>query len=172
MYRRANKKRHLYQIFQCRRYQNFRKEDQITGCTREPPPSPPPPPPPPPRQRHEQNRCQRHAETPKDWAFYGRDGFIWSDLGRTPKARLVAVVPPIAVKREREFIERLLKKVEEEAREARERAIEQSERVAAQRESFHRQKVTQRGEKRACVCLSDRSLRDSVEICERRRCKL
>ncbi|CAM9637719.1 unnamed protein product, partial [Hapterophycus canaliculatus] len=46
------------------------------------------------------------------------------------------VVPPIAVKREREFIDRLVKRVEGEAREARERAREQHERVAAQRESL------------------------------------
>ncbi|CAM9319917.1 unnamed protein product, partial [Scytosiphon promiscuus] len=46
------------------------------------------------------------------------------------------VVPPIAVKREREFIDRLLETVKEEAREARDQATEQRERVAAQRESL------------------------------------
>ncbi|CBN78914.1 hypothetical protein Esi_0155_0044 [Ectocarpus siliculosus] len=46
------------------------------------------------------------------------------------------VVPPVAVEREKEFIERLLRKVKEEDVEARERARMQDERVVAQRESM------------------------------------
>ena len=75
--------------------------------------------------------------------FYKRNGFIWCDLGRTPKARLALVVPPIAVKREREFIEQLLRKVEAEDALNRQRAKEQHERVASQRERL-RNKVGRR----------------------------
>ncbi|CAM9467647.1 unnamed protein product [Ectocarpus fasciculatus] len=46
------------------------------------------------------------------------------------------VVPPVAVEREKEFIERLLKKVKEEDVEATQRARMQDERVVAQRESM------------------------------------
>lgn len=111
--------------FQRRRVQNFLKEDRVTGCMRAPPPLPPPPPP----SRRDRMRRHRYADAPKD-------GFIWTDLGRTPKARLAMVVPPVAVEREKEFIERLLRKVKEEDVEARERARMQDERVVAQRESM------------------------------------
>jgi len=70
-----------------------------------------------------------------------RDGFTWSDLGRTPKTRLSLVIPPIAVKGEREFIERLLRKVETEHIADRQRAREQQDRVATQRERL-RKKVS------------------------------
>lgn len=131
--RRAIKKRDLLQKFQRRRLQNFLKEDEVVGCTRAPPLLQPPPPP----SRREPQHNKR-SQIPKDWTFYKRNGFIWSDLGRTPKARLALVVPPIAVKREREFIEQLLRKVEAEDVYTRQRAREQHERVAAQSERLRK----------------------------------
>ncbi|CAN0452993.1 unnamed protein product [Ectocarpus sp. 12 AP-2014] len=109
--RRAIKKRQLVDAFQRRRAQNFLKEDEVTGCTRAAPPLPPPPSP------SRRGRTHRHC-----YANAPRDGYIWSDLGRTPRARLAMVVPPVAVEREKEFIERLVRKVKEEDVEARERA--------------------------------------------------
>ncbi|CAM9316516.1 unnamed protein product [Ectocarpus sp. 13 AM-2016] len=123
--RRAIKKRQLMDAFQRRRAQNFLKEDEVTGCTRAAPPLPPPPPP----SRRGRTHRHRYADAP-------RDGYIWSDLRRTPKARLAMVVPPVAVEREKEFIERLVRKVKEEDMEARERARMQDERVVAQRQSM------------------------------------
>lgn len=148
--RRAIKKKDLLHKFQHRRLQNFLKEDDVVGCTRAPPVVPPPSPTtpvPPKRDLHHKKRSQ----IPKDWAFYRRNGFIWSDLGRTPKVRLALVVPPIAVKREREFIEQLLKKVEAEDILNRQRAKEQLKGVAAQRERL-RKKV------RLCAMAVVRSL--------------
>lgn len=130
MRRRAIKKRDLLHKFQRRRLQNFLKEDEVVGCTRAQPIVPPPPPLP----SREDPQHSKRSQIPKDRAFYKRNGFIWSDLGLTPKARLALVVPPIAVKREREFIEQLLRKVEAEDVLTRLRAKEQHERVAAQRE--------------------------------------
>lgn len=133
--RRAIKKRDLMHKFQRRRLQNFLREDGVVGCTRAPPvvPSLPPPATPVPSKREPQR-----SQILKDWAFYKRNGFVWSDLGRTPKARLALVVPPIAVKQEREFIEQLLRKVEAEDVLNRQRANEQHERVAAQRERLRK----------------------------------
>lgn len=124
--RRAIRKRELLQTFQRRRVQNFLKEDKVTGCTRAPPT-------PPPREDQKQHHQRRSDTLRKDWASYKRDGFIWSDLSRTPKSRLSLVVPPFAVKQEREFIKRLLAKVEVEDAEAQEREREKHERTAAQR---------------------------------------
>lgn len=132
--RRAIKKRELIETFQRRRVQNFLKEEKVTGCTRAPPLSLRQEE----KQQQQQQRHQRYSEIPpqdqgQDRVFYKRDGFIWSDLSRTPKSRLSTVVPPIAVKREREFIEWLLAKVKAEDVESQEREREQHERIAAQR---------------------------------------
>ena len=128
--RRAIRKRDLRQQFQRRRLQNFLKENEVTQCRRAPPPSPSPSSSPSPRREQQK---KQHSKIPKDGAFYKRDGYVWSDLGRTPKTRLTLVVPPIAVKREREFIERLLRNVEVEHVVSWQRAREQQERVAIQR---------------------------------------
>lgn len=132
--RRAIKKRDLQQKFRRRRLQNFLKENEVAACRRAVPPPPSPPSP-----RREQQKINSSNIIPQDCASYKkRDGFIWSDLGRTPKARLSLVVPPIAVKGEREFIERLLRKVETEHVVARQREREQQDRVASQRECLRK----------------------------------
>lgn len=88
---------------------------------------------PPPSVRNPHHRDRDHpADPPKERTFCKRNGFIWSDLERTPKARLSLVVPPIAVKRDRECLERLLSAVDKEELEAREGARRQRERIAAQ----------------------------------------
>lgn len=127
--RRAIKKKDLQQTFQRRRLQNFLQENEVAGCARAAPLVPTPPPP-----SRRQPQHAKHFLTPPNRVFYKRDGFIWSDLGRTPKARLALVVQPVAVKREREFIEQLLRKVEAEDARTRQRAREQHERVATQRD--------------------------------------
>ncbi len=146
--RRAIKKRDLQQQFRRRRLQNFLKENEVKACRRAVPPPPSPSSP-----RREQQREKISSEIPQDCGTHKkRDGFIWSDLGRTPKTRLSLVVPPIAAKGEREFIERLLRKVETEHVMARQRAREQQDRVAIQRERLRKKvRLALRG---LCCCFT------------------
>lgn len=133
--RRAIKKRELVETFRRRRLQNFVAEALVTGPTRarpQPPPSERDP-------HHRRHHPRLDEPPPKDRAICKRNGFIWSDLARTPKARLSLVVPPIAVKRDRECLERLLSTVEKEELEAREGVRRQRERIAAQHERWQLQ---------------------------------
>lgn len=124
--RRSINKKELLEMFRRRRLQNFIAEERVAGTFREQPTPPP--------SRKEPRR--RLTEPLKDWAFYKRNGFVWSDLGCTPKSRLALVVPPIAIKRDRECMERLLSKVEEEEMAAAEHVRQRRDRVAAQRERW------------------------------------
>ena len=122
------------ETFRRRRLQNFVAEALVTGPTRarpQPPPSE--------RDPHHHNHHPRLDDAPSEPAICKRNGFIWSDLGRTPKARLSLVVPPIAVKRDRECLERLLSTVEKEEVEARAGERRQRERIAAQHERWQLQ---------------------------------
>lgn len=120
--RRAIKKRELLDNFRRRCLENFASEIRITGTTRVQPRSP---------SRREPRR-HHTTEPPKDVGCCQKNGFIWSDLGRTPRNRLSLVVPPIAVKRDRECMERLFLKVEGEEEETRERLRRKHEAITAQ----------------------------------------
>lgn len=135
--RRAIKKRELVETFRRRRLQNFIAEALVTGTTRARPYPPP--------SERDPHHHPRRDESPKDRAICKRNGFIWSDLGRTPKARLPLVVPPIAVKRDRQCLERLLSTVAKEELEAREEVRRQRERIAAQHDRWQMQVSRRRG---------------------------
>lgn len=121
--RRATKKHDIMDRFRRRRLQNFADEVQITGTARARPP--------PPSRREPRQR--RNEPTKKDWAYYKRTGFVWSDLGSIPKSRLALLVRPMTVKRDRECMERLMARVEQEDKEIREQKFRHHERISAYR---------------------------------------
>lgn len=124
--RRAIKKKELLHKFRLRRLRNFNTEIRVIGATRSAPMPPP---------SLEKLRQHRTVEV-KDRSFYKRSGFLWSDLSRTPKERLSLVVPLIAIKCDRECMNQLLSKVEQEEMEAQWSVRRKHERIAVQREQW------------------------------------
>lgn len=82
-----------------------------------------------------------HEPMKKGWAYYKRTGCIWSDYGRLPRNWLSLVVRPLAVKRDREYTEHLLGKVEQEDDDARQTYRMQLEQRAYCR-THHLEKVS------------------------------
>lgn len=123
--RRALKQRELRGSFRKRRLQNFFRESNLTGTARAQPVPP---------SVHFEGQKHRDEPEKKAWPFYRKTGFIWSNLGRTPRNRLALVVRPISVKRDRECLERLLWKVEQEEEDARTLARLRLDRITTQRE--------------------------------------
>lgn len=124
--RRALKQRELRNSFRKRRLQNFFRESNLTGTVRVQPVPP---------STHFERLEQCNEPKKKSRVFYKKTrGFIWSDLGHTPRNRLGLVVRPISAKRDRECLERLVWKVEQEEEHARTLARLRLDRIAAQRE--------------------------------------
>lgn len=145
--RRALKQREIRNSFRQRRLQNFRQEANVTGTAREQPAPP---------SSHYKPRQYRHEPERKDWSFYKNTGFIWSDLGRTPRNRLPFVVRPTAVQRDKECMERLLWKMEKEEDDGRIQAKLKLNRIASERQRwFERVRITcllcHRGTYLACI---------------------
>jgi hypothetical protein len=89
---------------------------------------------PPPSGAHGSKRIQ------KDWRFYRRDGFLWTDLYHTPQARQTLVVNKHTEEGEKEFLRRLQRRLEEEDRKEEVLEAQKMKAVEQQRAAFRKQR--------------------------------
>lgn len=78
----------------------------------------------------------RNSPIKKNWCFYRRQGFVWTDLYHTPECRMKVVVPRAFLEKDVECLSKLISRMEmEEELAAQERNLK-LERTAATREHF------------------------------------
>jgi hypothetical protein len=134
--RKSTQQRATKQLFTTQQHNNYMREEQLGTTLRE--------------QREEPAAAQsKHGSSPvrrprsapavKDWRYYRRQGFIWTDLYHTSQSsesRMRTVVQPEFIERDRDFLQSLIAIVQHEDEVAAAEAAEHLEMVAKQREQF------------------------------------
>ncbi|GMH67771.1 hypothetical protein TL16_g10752 [Triparma laevis f. inornata] len=87
-----------------RRHQNHSRESKLGTTSRAPPPDP-----------SEPVRVANQPIQVKDWRFYRRgDENLWTDFYHVPLKKLGTVIPPIALKKDQEAIDKVYELLQEE----------------------------------------------------------
>jgi hypothetical protein len=130
--RKSTQQRATKQLFTTQQHNNYMREEQLGTTLREQPATA--------QNKHGSPvRRPRSAPATKDWRYYRRQGFIWTDLYHTSQSsesRMRTVVQPQFIQRDRDFLNSLIVTVQREDEVAAAEAAEHLEMVAKQREQF------------------------------------
>jgi hypothetical protein len=130
--RKSMQQRATKQLFTTQQHNNYMREEQLGTTLREQPATA--------QNKHGSPvRRPRSAPATKDWRYYRRQGFIWTDLYHTSQSsesRMRTVVQPQFIERDRDFLNSLIATVQREDEVAAAEAAEHLEMVAKQREQF------------------------------------
>jgi hypothetical protein len=139
--RKSTQQRATRQLFTTQQHNNYMREEQLGTTLREQAAAAA-------QSKHGSPvRRPRSAPAIKDWRYYRRQGYIWTDLYHTSQSsetRLKTVIQPEFVKRDRDFLQSLIATVQREDEAAAAEAAEHLEMVAKQREQFRRKQQRNR----------------------------